>query len=366
VTAFSAIDYDMMARALRLAKRGLYTAHPNPRVGCVILNGGEIVGEGWHRRAGEGHAEINALEQAGGAARGSTVYVSLEPCAHHGRTPPCADALVEAGVGRVVGAMQDPSREVAGKGFDRLRAAGITVESGLLETTAMALNEGFLSRVRRGRPFVRLKAAASLDGATAMQSGESQWITGAAARADVQMLRAASGAVMTGVGTVIADDPSLTVREAGIDTGGLQPLRVVLDSSLRMPTDARMLALGGETIVYCTTTDGQQAIEDAGATVVATESDGGRAALTAVLADLASRGVNDLLVEAGPALAGALLASELVDELVIYQAPHIMGSETRRLAATPSWQLLDQRLALHIVDLRMVGDDIRITARPAS
>ena len=366
MTGYSATDYDLMARAIRLAKRGLYSAHPNPRVGCVVVNDGEIVGEGWHRRAGEGHAEINALERAGGAARGSTVYVTLEPCAHHGRTPPCADALVAAGVSRVVAAMEDPSTNVAGQGFDRLRAAGIAVEYGLLEAAATALNEGFLSRIRRGRPFVRLKLATSLDGATAMAGGESHWITGPAARADVQILRAASGAVMTGIGTVIADDPSLTVRAEGIDTGGLQPLRVVLDSSLRMPANARMLTLEGDTLVYSTTTKDCDALQAAGATVVRTDREAGRTALPAVLADLAARGVNDLLVEAGPVLAGALLAAELVDELVIYQAPHIMGSETRRLAVTPTWQLLDQRLALRVVDLRKLGDDIRITARPAS
>jgi diaminohydroxyphosphoribosylaminopyrimidine deaminase/5-amino-6-(5-phosphoribosylamino)uracil reductase len=356
----------MMARALRLAKRGLYSAHPNPRVGCVIAKDGEILGEGWHRKTGEAHAEINALERAGAAAEGATVYVTLEPCSHHGKTPPCAEALIAAGVTQVIAAMEDPSARVAGDGFDRLRAAGIEVRTGLLEAEALSLNEGFASRARRGRPFVRLKLAASLDGATAMTSGESQWITGAEARRDVQKLRAASGAVMTGVGTVIADDPSLTVREPDLPTAGVQPVRVVLDASLRMPPDAKMLGLDGETLVYCITATGGEALEKAGATVIETASVHDRVALPPVLASLAERGVNDVLVEAGPTLAGALLAAELVDELVIYQAPHIMGSETRRLAQTPGWQALDQRLALDVVDLRRIGGDIRMTARPTS
>jgi diaminohydroxyphosphoribosylaminopyrimidine deaminase/5-amino-6-(5-phosphoribosylamino)uracil reductase len=356
----------MMARALQLASRGRYSAHPNPRVGCVIVKDGEITGEGWHRKTGEAHAEINALGQAGAGAAGARVYVTLEPCSHHGKTPPCADALVEAGVAQVIAAMQDPSAKVAGDGFGRLRAAGIEVRTGLLETEAMALNEGFVSRAMRGRPFVRLKLAASLDGATAMASGESHWITGAEARRDVQKLRAASGAVMTGVGTVVADDPSLTVRDPDLPTAGVQPVRAVLDTALKMPTNAKMLGLDGETLVYCVAAQGGEALETAGATVIETAAARGRVALPAVLASLAERGVNDVLVEAGPTLAGALLDAELVDELVIYQAPHIMGSETRRLVATPGWQALDQRLALDVVDLRRVGRDIRITARPAS
>jgi diaminohydroxyphosphoribosylaminopyrimidine deaminase/5-amino-6-(5-phosphoribosylamino)uracil reductase len=356
----------MMARALRLAKRGRYSAHPNPRVGCVIVKDGDIIGEGWHRKTGEAHAEINALEKAGAAAEGATAYVTLEPCSHHGKTPPCADALVAAGVTQVIAAMEDPSANVAGDGFVRLRSAGIEVRTGLLEAEAMSLNEGFVSRAKRGRPFVRLKLAASLDGATAMTSGESQWITGAEARRDVQKLRGASGAVMTGIGTVIADDPSLTVRDPDLPTAGVQPVRVVLDASLRMPPDARMLGLDGETLVYCVTAKGCEALENAGATVIETASAQDRVALPPVFANLAERGVNDVLVEAGPTLAGALFAEELVDELVIYQAPHIMGSETRRLALTPGWQALDQRLALDVVDLRRIGGDIRMTARPAS
>ena len=260
-----AADSAHMARALQLAARGRYGAHPNPMVGCVIVRDGVVVGEGWHEKAGEAHAEINALRIAGNAARGATVYVSLEPCAHHGKTPPCADALAEAGVGRVVAAMEDPFANVAGRGLQRLREAGITVEVGLMQGAAESLNAGFISRVQRGRPRVRLKVAASLDGATAMNSGESQWITGSAARQDVHRLRASSGAVMTGIGTVLADDPSLNVRD--VETPGRQPLRVVIDSRLRMSPEARMLELSGETLVCCTPGQDGTRLEQAGAQV---------------------------------------------------------------------------------------------------
>jgi diaminohydroxyphosphoribosylaminopyrimidine deaminase/5-amino-6-(5-phosphoribosylamino)uracil reductase len=366
VAEFTAIDYELMSRALRLARRGRYSAHPNPRVGCVVVADGAIVGEGWHRRTGEAHAEIHALEQAGRSARGATVYVTLEPCSHHGRTPPCADALVEAGVARVIAAMEDPNPKVAGAGFRRLSEAGIAVRQGLLQELAEALNEGFISRVRRGRPFVRFKVAASLDGATAMASGESRWITGAEARADVQKLRAASGAVMTGVGTVVDDDPSLTVRDDRLDTAGTQPLRVVLDTALRTPVDAQILRQDGETLVFCLDDRRRGPLERAGATVVVADAEDGRVALPAVLADLAARGVSDLLVEAGPTLGGALLAANLVDELVIYQAPHIMGSETRGMVTTPGWHTLGDRLSLDVIGIRRIGRDIRLIARPSS
>lgn len=355
---FSAADSAFMARALRLALRGRYTAHPNPMVGCVVVAAGQVVGEGFHARAGEPHAEVHALAEAGERARGATVYVTLEPCAHHGRTPPCADALVAAGVTRVVAAMRDPNPEVAGRGFERLEAAGIRVESGLLETPATTMNRGFCMRMTHSRPFVCLKIAASIDGAIAMASGESQWITGPEARADVQRLRARSGAVMTGIGTVLADDPLLTVRD--IDTGGRQPLRVVLDSRGRMPAAARMLTAPGSTLVATT--------EAAAASPAACEfrtcaSREGRVDVVAVLADLALRGINEVLVEAGPALAGSLVEAGLVDELVIYQSPHIMGSETRGMLHTPGWTALADRRTLDIVDVRRIGRDTRITAR---
>jgi len=364
MAGFSREDYEFMARALRLARQGVYTAHPNPRVGCVLVADGVVVGEGWHRKTGEAHAEINALAQAGERARGSTAYVTLEPCSHHGRTPPCTDALQAAGVSKVVWAMPDPNPRVDGR--HPLEAAGVATAVGLLQAEAHELNRGFVARVSRGRPFVTLKLASSLDGATAMASGESQWITGRAARRDVQALRARSGAILTGVGTVLDDDPSLTVREPTIDTGGLQPLRVVLDSRLRTPAESRMFREPGNTLLVCSDDENRHLLETASVEVVRlTGSDAG-VDLGAVLDLLGEREINDLLVECGPGLAGSLLASGLVDELVIYQAPHIMGSETRGLAATPGWQTLDQRLHLSITDVRAVGRDMRITAIPES
>ena len=360
---FTPGDSAHMARALQLAARGRYTAHPNPMVGCVLAANDQVVGEGWHEAAGDAHAEINALRAAGDRARGATAYVTLEPCAHHGKTPPCADALVEAGVAQVIAAMQDPFEEVRGRGLARLEGAGIATAVGLMEATAAELNRGFISRVTRDRPFVRLKIAASIDGAIAMESGESQWITGPAARNDVQELRARSGAIMTGIGTVLADDPSLNVRSPGIDTGGRQPLRVILDSSLRTPPAARLLSLPGETLVCCLRDDGASALREAGAEVIEFGADGDSIDVRAVLTELAKRGVNDVLVEAGPGVAGYLLDNGLVDELVIYQSPHIMGSSTRAMFRTPSWTALADRRALDIVDVRRVGVDTRITAR---
>jgi len=360
---FSAAESAFMARALRLAERGVYTAHPNPMVGCVLVKNGEIVGEGWHERAGEAHAEINALRAAGDKARGAIAYLTLEPCSHEGKTPPCAPALIEAGISEVVIAMQDPFPAVSGNGKAALEAAGIKVRSGLMEAAARALNAGFLSRVQRGRPFVRLKVASSLDGAIAMKSGESQWITGPEARDDVQRLRAKSGAILTGIGTVLADDPALNVRDEALDTRGQQPVRAVLDSRLRMPLSAGMLAMPGETIVYCTDDARRQALMDAGARVIRVPRAAGVLDAQQVLADLAGREVNDVLVEAGAAVSGNLLSRRLVDELVIYQAPHIMGSETQPMFSTPEWTRLADRLALDVMDVRRVGPDIRITAK---
>lgn len=358
---FSPDDSAQMARALELAERGRYTAHPNPMVGCVLVRDGEVIAEGWHEQAGEPHAEINALRDAGDRARGATAYVSLEPCAHHGKTPPCAEALIAAGVSRVIAAAEDPFEAVAGRGLQMLREAGIETEVGLMQVEAQALNEGFISRVVRGRPFVRLKIAASLDGATAMKNGESQWITGPEARRDVQNLRAGSGAIMTGIGTVLADDPSLNVRD--VDTRGRQPLRVVLDSRLRMPREARMLTLGGATLVCCTPGHGGDGLKDTSAEVQEVGAHGDVVNVFEVLALLAEREINDVLVEAGPGLAGYLLEKELADELVIYQSPHIMGSNTRGMFATPAWETLADRKALDITDVRRVGNDTRITAR---
>jgi len=361
---YTADDHRYMAQALRLAAHGRYTARPNPVVGCVLVRDGAVIGEGWHARAGEAHAEVVALEAAGDA-RGATAYVTLEPCAHHGRTPPCTDALIAAGVTNVVAAMRDPNPHVDGGGLGRLEAAGMSARVGLMEAAAARLNRGFVSRVTRGRPFVRMKVAASLDGATAMRGGESQWITGPAARADVQRLRARSGAILTGIGTVLADDPSLTVRDARFTAAGLQPARAIVDSELRMPLSAGMLCLPGRTLVYCTDDSRREALEGEGGTVIRVGDPGGRVPLDAVLADLAGREINDVLVEAGPTLAGALLQAGLVDELVIYQAPHIMGHETIPMFETPGWRTLADRRALTVTDRRQVGTDTRITATVA-
>ena len=362
VHSFSASDHRLMARALRLAKRGIYTARPNPNVGCVLAVGDEIVGEGWHAETGGPHAEAAALRQAGAKANGATAYVTLEPCSHHGRTPPCAEALIAHGVSRVIAATQDPFASVAGRGVAALKRAGITTQIGLMERQARALNRGYFSRVERGRPFVTLKLATSLDGAPAMKSGESQWITGKAARRDVHRLRALSGALMTGVGTVLADDPSLTVRE--FDGECRQPLRVVVDSKLRTPVDAKVIGNDANALLYCATDERAEPLRNAGATVVRVATGERHLKLDLVLNDLAERGVNDVLVEAGPVLAGQLLDHELIDELVIYLAPHIMGSQTLRLFDTPGRERLSDRQALEILGMRRVGTDLRVTARP--
>lgn len=357
---FTAADHRYMAQALRLARRGLRSTRPNPAVGCVIVRDDTIVGEGWHAKAGGPHAEVVALRAAGRQANGATVYVTLEPCSHQGRTGPCVGALQEAGVTSVVAAMQDPYKEVSGRGFAALRAANIDVRSGLMERAARELNRGYLSRVERARPHVKLKVAASMDGASAMSSGESQWITGPEARRDVQRLRAQVGAIMTGVGTVLADDPSLTVRDETLDVE--QPHRVIVDTDLRTPVTAKVLGTSGKTLIYAARDGNAQALRSAGAEVIVAARNEGGVACADVLADLAAREVNDVLVECGPTLAGSLLSERLVDELVVYIAPHIMGSETRRLFATPSWQSLSDRSDLDIQDVRMVGRDMRVTA----
>lgn len=353
-----------MAYALELARRGRYSAHPNPMVGCVLVDDGEVVGFGWHVRTGDAHAEVNALEMAGERSEGATAYVTLEPCAHQGRTPPCTDALIAARVRRVVVAIEDPNPAVSGKGIAALRAAGVDVDVGLLAAAAAELNVGFLSRVSCSRPYVQLKIAASLDGAVAMTNGESQWVTGQEARTDVQRLRASAGAVMTGVGTMLADDPSLTVRDEQLQASGEQPLRVILDSALRTPPSAKMLALPGTTILCHCSDNAGDALLAAGAELQRCEGSANGVDIDSVLANLAKRGVNRVLVESGPRLAGSLLESSLVDELVIYQAPHIMGSQTRRMIETPNWTTLTDRLQLTIVDVRRIGVDTRITAKP--
>jgi diaminohydroxyphosphoribosylaminopyrimidine deaminase/5-amino-6-(5-phosphoribosylamino)uracil reductase len=359
-----------MAHAIRLAGRGIYTTHPNPNVGCVIVNEGAVVGTGWHRQAGGPHAEVFALREAGETARGADVFLSLEPCSHKGRTPPCADALVDAGVKRVVVAMQDPNPLVAGRGLERLRAAGIEVEAGLLETQAQALNPGFISRMQQARPWVRVKLASSLDGRTAMASGESRWITGAAARRDVQRLRARSSAIVTGIGTVLADDPCMNVRLDAAQLYGVepvhQPLRVVLDTQLRMPAQAKMLSLPGATLIMTGVKDADRwrVLQQAGAEVVAVEKAGEQLKPDAVVRLLAERDINDVLLECGPTLAGAFLHAGLVDELVVYIAPHVMGDSARGLFHLPGLEQMQDRIALQWQDVRQVGDALRITARP--
>ncbi len=352
-----------MARALQLAEHGCYTTAPNPNVGCVVVCDGQVVGEGWHIEAGGPHAEVHALHQAGERAQGATAYVTLEPCSHHGRTPPCADALVAAGVARVVVAMRDPFPKVSGNGIKRLQEAGIEVDCGLMSEQAEALNAGFVSRQQRGRPYVRCKMAMSLDGRTAMASGESKWITGAPARQDVQRLRARSSAIVTGIGTVLADDPRMNAR---VDEAVKQPVRVVLDSQLRFPASAKMAQDGGEVWLATKQTDvaTRHAVLQADVSLIDLPmAESGGVDLHALMTALAERDINDVLVEAGPTLAGAMLAAELVDELVIYMAPHLMGDGARGLFHLPGLTSMSQRLALGINDVRRVGADIRITAR---
>ncbi|WP_136067397.1 bifunctional diaminohydroxyphosphoribosylaminopyrimidine deaminase/5-amino-6-(5-phosphoribosylamino)uracil reductase RibD [Modicisalibacter radicis] len=365
-----------MARALKLAHRGLYTTDPNPRVGCVLVKEGRIVGEGWHRRAGEPHAEIHALRAAGEAARGATAYVTLEPCAHHGRTGPCAEALVEAGIIRVVAAMSDPNPEVSGRGLARLRDAGVEVELGLLEDEARALNPGFVARMSRGRPFVRLKMAMSLDARTAMANGESQWITGAPARREVQRLRARSSAVMTGVEAVIMDNSRLTVRadQLGIEgaegeaIAARQPLRVIVDTRLRLPLAAACLSEPGRTLIAACSDDAERraALEKAGAEVLIMPCGrDGRVDLAALLGHLAAHeACNEILLESGATLAGAMLDADLIDEMQLFVAPTLLGGEARPLFAIPGLERMAQQRPLRIDDIRAVGHDWRIVARP--
>ena len=355
-----AADNQWMAQALLLAERGLNTTTPNPRVGCVLVRDEIQVGSGWHRRAGEPHAEVHALKEAGSAAQGATAYVTLEPCSHFGRTPPCCDALIAAGVARVVVAMQDPNPQVSGQGLARLRAAGMLVECGLMEEAARKLNAGFVSRMTRGMPRVISKIGMSLDGRTALANGVSQWITGADARLDVQRWRARSCAVLTGINTVLADDAQLNVREIECVR---QSLRVVLDSNLRVPLSARIL--NGGVLIYTAQQDERKtaALQHAGATIVMLPDENGQVDLQAMLRDLARRGCNDVLVEAGAVLNGALLKAGLVDELLLYLAPTLLGDMARGMASLGELTGLDRRIDLAWQDVRQIGRDLRIMAR---
>ena len=370
----SATDRRHMTRALDLARRGLYSTDPNPRVGCVIARGEHVVGEGWHRYAGEPHAEIHALAAAGGDSRGATAYVTLEPCLHTGRTGPCTRGLIEAGVAKVVAAMPDPDPRVAGQGFAELAEAGIEVETGLLEATARALNRGFASRHERGRPWVRCKLAATLDGRTATAAGESRWITGEAARADVHRLRAQAGAILTGIGTLLADDPRLDARleDTGCSVPPVRPpIRVIVDSRLRTPPAARVLSVPGDVLIATTGDDARtgaaarrRALVEAGAEIMTLPDAGGRVSLPALMTALSGRGINEVHTECGPALAGALLESALVDEIVVYLAPALLGDVARGMFTLPGVAAMRDRIGLEITGVSRLGADLRIDAVP--
>jgi len=363
-------DLEYMQLALRLAEKGLTTTDPNPRVGCVLVNQGSVVGEGWHERAGQAHAEINALQDAGEQARAATAYLTLEPCSHHGRTPPCADALIRAGVARVMVAMQDPNPLVAGQGIAKLKAAGVEVQTGLLSEQAADLNPGYIKRMRDGRPLIRIKMAMSLDGRTAMASGESKWISGEQSRHEVQLWRARSSAILTGIGTILADDPCMNVRltEEVPEGGWRQPVCIVLDSQLRMPVTARMLGLPGTTHVMTVSDSAEKimALENAGATVTVLPAKNSQMDLQAMMQALCDLELNEVLVEAGATLNGSLLDQDLVDELIVYLAPHIMGDAARGAFHLPGLERMSARKALEITDVHRVGSDLCIRARPAS
>jgi diaminohydroxyphosphoribosylaminopyrimidine deaminase/5-amino-6-(5-phosphoribosylamino)uracil reductase len=376
-TVWSQQDTVFMAEAIQLAWKGLYTTEPNPRVGCVLVKGDKIVGRGWHQKAGEGHAEVNAIKDAGLEAKGATAYVSLEPCSHFGKTPPCANALIQAGVTRVIAAMKDPNPEVSGSGFDLLQKAGIQVESGLLEAEAQALNLGFIKRMNTQLPFVRIKMAMSVDGRTAMASGESKWITGSAAREDVQRLRARSSAVISGIGTVVHDDASLTVRasELGLDNADeiavRQPLRVILDSDAKISKSAKLFASSGSILLVVSSeakvSDGIAQYSNVSIFRLPAESNSKienktlkNNVLGIVLTELARRGCNEVLVEAGASLVGSFIKSDYWDELVLYIAPKLMGSTARPLANLPMKYMAEAK-SLQLKDMRVVGDDIRLT-----
>ena len=364
-------DRRHMTRALEIARLGLYTTDPNPRVGCVIARGERIVGEGWHRFAGEPHAEVHALAAAGDDAMGATAYVTLEPCRHAGRTGPCTRALIEAGVARVVAAMRDPDPRVSGQGFAELAAAGVVVETGLLESRARTLNRGFVSRIERGRPWVRCKIAATMDGRTATAAGESQWITGEEARSDVHRLRAQAGAVLTGIGTVLADDPRLDARlGARLEDAQClaQPIRVIADSGLRTPAAARVFCAPGRVLIataHGATQEPPWAV-GAGAEVVSLPDARGRVSLDSLMTELAERGVNEVHTECGPTLAGALLESTLVDEIVLYLAPALLGDTARGMFVLPAVTGMRDRIRLAITGVTRLGADLRIDAVPST
>ncbi len=358
---FTADDHQFMARALHLAEQGLYSTMPNPRVGCMIVKDNKIVGEGAHLKAGEPHAEVFAIRQAGAQAKGATAYVTLEPCSHTGRTPPCSQALVSAGVAKVIVAMQDPNPQVSGSGLAHLQSHNIEVAAGLMERQAQELNPGFISRMSRNMPFVRSKIAASLDGKTALKNGESKWITGEAARLDVQYWRARSCAILTGAGTVLADNPRMNVRELSIDR---QPLKVIVDSQLKTPVDANILHGGNVLIAFASDRQGKaKQLLEAGAELLCIPDKEGKVCLRTLLSHLASQQINEVQCEGGEGLNGALMAQSLIDELLIYYAPKLMGGAAKDMFAMPEFTSMSQAIALDILDMRQIGADIRLRAK---
>ncbi|ADZ89794.1 bifunctional diaminohydroxyphosphoribosylaminopyrimidine deaminase/5-amino-6-(5-phosphoribosylamino)uracil reductase RibD [Marinomonas mediterranea] len=364
---------EYMSQAVQLAKKGLYTTHPNPRVGCVIVKDDRIIGEGFHARAGEGHAEVNALASAMESVEGATAYVTLEPCSHQGKTPPCADALIKAGIAVVVYGMQDPNPQVAGRGLAKLEKAGVQVIGPVLENECERLNLGFNKRMREGLPYIRLKMAMSLDGRTAMESGESQWITGSAARLDVQRLRAQSDAIVTGIGSVILDNPSMTVRidsdDQEVDSKSVrQPLRVIMDTALSIPPEAKILKPGKEALMFCVEEDIEQehfdALKKTGVNIeFAPVGEDGRMDLIECMGLLADQGINEVLVETGAELAGAFLREGLVDELVVYVAPKLLGSDARPLMRLPI-DVMKDAVELELESVRSVGNDLKMVYFP--
>ncbi len=360
--SFTAFDHQCMAEALQLARKGLNSTHPNPRVGCVIAGNDQIAGRGWHQKAGEAHAEVFALREAGEKAEGATAYVTLEPCSHSGRTPPCADALIKAKVARVVYAVKDPNPDVNGNGMQRIQQAGIEVESGLMAAQAERLNAGFLKRMRQGCPWVRVKLAQSIDGHIGLANGSSQWISGPGARADVQNWRARSDAILTGIGTVLADNPSLNVRN---DENARQPMRIIVDSHWRTPPDARLLSLPGQVLVAGLDEQSiPEGLQSSVADCLGFESDKGRVDLTALLQELGKREINEVQVEAGSTLCGALLQQALVDEILIYQAPVLLGGRAVSPFAAPRLDKMDDRVHLEWIDSRRIGKDMRFRLKP--
>lgn len=367
---FSADDYRFMAKALKLAKKGWYSTHPNPRVGCVIVKNGVIIAEGFHRRSGEPHAERMALASATATVLGATAYVTLEPCCHFGKTPPCTEGLIEAGISQVIIAMKDPNPLVAGKGIDQLENAGIEVKYGLLESQARLLNRGFISRMTNNRPLVRCKLASSFDGRTAMANGESVWISSEQSRRNVQFLRAESDAIMTGIGTVLHDNPSMNVRlsaselDLDPDMEVLQPLRVILDTDLQAPADARIFTLPGKVLIFHRSDLNRDVTEYDidNVELVGVEEQDGKLDLAQVLAELARRQINEVLLETGAVLAGSAVSEQLVDELIVYQANHLMGDSARGLLHLPGISSMQERLSLTVTERRFIGSDMRLTA----